>query len=338
MKKIYLIGCFIVVCLTGWSQQYFITNQYVYDLFLVNPAAAGINKNCTEINGLYQKQWFGMDQAPTTQIVTFETGVNNQLGSGSYIYNDRNGFYKRMGLQQSFSYEVLLNKKKDHYTTLHFGLSLNLEQAALDQSAFTDGASTDPAVNNGNESGIGVNANSGVILKINQTHMGVAISNMMGQTNKMFNDPSEPNGVMDFNFHIGTLVKMKSREIYFEPLVYYRRNLLKASKVDLNVKMTMPTPNPSLAFWGLLAYRRTMDEKYGNDLGFATAIGVTRGRLSAGLEYQLGLTSAQTNYGSAFQFVCRYRICHDKAAEAIACPKVQRDEDGGYKPKSGKYK
>jgi hypothetical protein len=243
-----------------------------------------------------------------------------------------------MGLQQSFSYEVLLSKKKDRNTTLHFGLSLNLEQASVDQSSFTMGGSTDPAVTNGNESGIGVNANSGVILKINQTHMGVALTNMMGQTNKMYNDPSEPKQGMDFNFHIGTLVKMKGRDLYFEPLVYYRRNLLLASKVDLSVKMTMPTPNPSLAFWGMMAYRRTMDSKAGTDLGLATAIGVTRNRLSAGLEYQLGLTSAQTNYGSAFQFVCRYKICHDKSAEAVDCPKVQRDEDGGYKPKTGKYK
>lgn len=324
MKKIILICSFIALCIEGWSQQYFITNQYVYDLFLVNPAAAGINKNCLEVNGLYQKQWFGMDKAPTTQLLSLQTGVNDQLGSGTYIFNDRNGFYQKMGLQQSLSYEVLLNKSRKNYTTLHFGLSLNLEQVSLNQSEFTGGAGVDPAITGGNASGFGINANSGIILKINQTQIGVSLTNMIGQTNKMYEGMNEPNLGMDINFHLGTMLKMRDRDIYIEPLLYYRRNLLISSKVDMNVKFTIPTPNPAFAVWGLLAYRRTMDNRYGLDLGMATTLGIIRKRISVGLEYQQGLTSAQKNYGSAYQLVFGYRFCSDKSKAALECPEVQR--------------
>jgi type IX secretion system PorP/SprF family membrane protein len=293
-------------------------------MYFVNPAAAGMYKSCLQVDGLYQKQWFGMDKAPTTQLLSLQTGLNDQLGSGTYVFNDRNGYYQKMGLQQSLSYEILLSKNRRHNTTLHFGLSLNLEQVSLTQTEFTDGAVIDPTVSGAKESGFGMNANSGIILKVNQTQFGVSLTNMIGQTNKFYEGMGEPDLGMDINFFFSTLIKPHDRDLFIEPLLYYRRNTLISSKVDLNVKLTMPTTNPSLSFWGLLAYRRTMDSRSGIDLGMAVTAGVIRKRFSVGLEYQFGLTSARNHYGNVYQLVCGYRFCRDKSKGALDCPEVQR--------------
>lgn len=320
MKKPILLLLLIITMQGLNAQEYYITNQYVHDLFLVNPAAASSNRDCMTFNGYFQKQWFGIDNSPSTQLISFQTALTKQLGSGTYVYNDQNGLYKQIGLQQSLSYEVLLSKSKRRVTTLLFGLSVNAHQRSLGQSDLAGGAAADPAMMNGDYNGMGFNANSGVILRINQTHAGISVTNLLGQTNKMYDSNLEPNLAMDINFHIATLFKLSDRELYLEPLLYFRKNA-NNGKLDFNLKLNMPTPNPELALWGVLAYRRSFDSKMGVDLGTAVALGVIRNRISAGIEYQLGLTSAQQYFGSSYQFLLGYRICRDRSKGAIACPK-----------------
>ena len=91
MEKKLLIILFLILSLSTFGQQYYVTNQYVYDMFLMNPADAGSNRQCLTLNGYFHKQWFGTDLAPTTQMVTFQAPLKSSVGSGTYLFNDRNG-------------------------------------------------------------------------------------------------------------------------------------------------------------------------------------------------------------------------------------------------------
>jgi hypothetical protein len=77
MKIINLFFLLLFLCISynATSQRSFITNQYNYDLFLMNPADAGSNRNCYVVGGVYQRQWFGTDMAPTTQLLSFSGSV-----------------------------------------------------------------------------------------------------------------------------------------------------------------------------------------------------------------------------------------------------------------------
>ena len=100
---------------------------------------------------------------------------------------------------------------------------------------------------------------------------------------------------MDFHVHLGGAYHVPGRDLILEPLVRYRRNVLTDSRLDLNMKLYMPTPNPDFATWGLLAYRHVTDENVGKANGFAVTAGIVYTNFSVGLEYQLGLTTAQVN-------------------------------------------
>lgn len=332
-----LFGLMFIVT-NGIAQKYYITNQYVYDLFLINPADAGNNNKCMTFNGFYQKQWFGVDLAPTTQLLSFQTPLVNNLGSGTYIFNDRNGNFKRMGLQQSFSAEVILRENRRGFTSLHFGLSGLFEQSFLDFSTFQDDAGVDPVIGGAGESNTGYNANAGLMLEVNNYHIGVAASNILTQTNPMYKSEWEPDVGMDVHLHAGSSWKMPGRELYLEPLLYYRRNKISDSRLDANFKLYMPTLDPNVAFWGILAYRRTMDHRIGKDLGLATTVGFDFKNFSVGMEHQLGLTAAQKQFGSAFVVVAGYRICTNKEKSAFPCTQkdaiikaAQRDKNRGLK-------
>jgi type IX secretion system PorP/SprF family membrane protein len=319
MKKNLISVCLLFFTLTVSAQKYFITNQYVYDLFLVNPADAGNNNKCVTFNGFLQKQWFGVDLAPTTQLFSFQIPLMQNLGSGTYIFNDRNGNFKRMGFQQSLSVEVKLRDNRHGYTSLHFGISAFLEQSSVDYSNFQEDASLDPIISGTDENGLGFNANTGIMLEVNTYHIGLAVSNLLSQNNPMYKSEWEPETGPDIHVHAGTSWKITDRDIYMEPLFYYRRNKNADSRFDANLKLYMPAPDPNFAFWGILAYRRSMDDQLGKSLGLGTTFGIDYKSFSFGIEHQLGMTAAQKQFGSAFLVVAGYRICTDKSRKALPC-------------------
>lgn len=305
----------------SFGQRQFITNQYIYDLFLMNPANAGSNPNCYIVNGFFQKQWFGTDLAPTTQLLSFQAPLGGNVGSGTYFYNDRNGFNKKLSLQQTFSSKVTLKENKRGFTTLSFGLSALVEQTSLDESEFSGGSSAvDPSITGGVESGTGFNLNAGFIFQMNKFKTGFSITNILPQNNKMYdNSVEEPDLSKDWHFFASKSFKIPDRELYVEPIAYYRFNSQNDRKLDLNLKMQMPTLSEDLSFWGIIAYRRTMDSDFGKDLGFAATGGIIYRSLSVGLEYQLGTTSARTHYGNAMQLVIGFRFCNNRNNQAVPC-------------------
>lgn len=303
------------------AQRYFVTNEYVYDLYLVNPAAAAIKSDCYSINGYFQKQWAGTDLAPTMQMLSFQKAFQSNLGSGTYVYNDRNGFHREIGAQQTLAYEILLTKNRRRVTNLLFGMSLMASQRSLDVSNFGDRGADDPVITGGSQSGFGFNANAGLMLTVNNWQFGLSATNLFPGTNTMYSEEEEPKTPLDLNFVAGTIYKVADRNLYVEPLFFYRRNNYVDSRIDLNLKFTMPTVDPSFAWWGVLAYRRSTDESVGDNLGVAATLGIIKGGFMVGLEYQLGLTTAQIDYGSRYQLVAAYRICRDRKGEAIPCSK-----------------
>jgi type IX secretion system PorP/SprF family membrane protein len=286
----------------------------------MNPADAGSNRNCFLAEAFYQRQWYGTDDAPTTQLLSFQAPLPHAAGSGTYIFNDRNGYNTKMGFQQSISVDIILRKNRKGFTSLAFGLSALVEQAALDMSEFSSSdAAVDPAISGGVESGTGFNLNTGLILKINQYKIGASVTNILENNNPFYEGESEPSLPPYFHAFASSVFKYPNRELYIEPVFYYQINTLNDKRLEMNLRLQMPTLSNDLSFWGLIAYRRTMDHDYGKDLGMALTAGVLYKSFNFGIEHQYGLTSAQTNYGSYMKVVLGYRFCTDKSKAAIPC-------------------
>ncbi len=320
IKNITLV--FTVLLLSGIlrAQEHYITNLYVYDLYLMNPAVAGGDRSSNKIDLYYQNQWQSMDDSPTSQVLSYQFGTS-KLGSGTYIYNDANGYTGQFGFQQSLSYEVTLANNQRHECYLSFGLSLNFNQVSIDESSsYEGGTDYDPIMTGGVESGWGINSNTGLLLKYDRIHFGLALTNLFGQTNSLYEGSSANKLPVDYHFHAGTWFKMKGRDIYFYPELMYRRNNLADSRFDVNMKLKMPTYNDNIAFWSMLCYRRSMDADYGKDLSSSVTLGVNYGALTCGLEYQQAIAGTQTYYGNGVQLVLGYRFgFKDPSKDSVPC-------------------
>jgi type IX secretion system PorP/SprF family membrane protein len=197
---IFLFLCLVQFTHQTVAQRHFITNQYVYDLYLMNPAEAGVD-NCMNFNSFYQKQWFGTELAPTTQLLSVQSPLTSNVGSGTYFFNDRNGHNKKMSFQQAFSVKVTLRENSRGFTYLSFGMAALIEQAEVDQTGFTGGTSViDPAISGGKESGVGFNLNSGFILRFNKFNTGFSVTNILANNNPMYNSEWEPSLPADMHF------------------------------------------------------------------------------------------------------------------------------------------
>ncbi|GAF03853.1 PorP/SprF family type IX secretion system membrane protein [Saccharicrinis fermentans] len=331
MKKLivllFLLGCGLYAS----SQRYYITNLYMYDFFLVNPAFAAHEKSSHSFGAYYQNQWLGMNESPTTQMFNYQGPINGKAGMGSYIYNDRNGNMHQLGLHQAFSYEVILSKKRRRVFTLSFGLAMTAEQVYIEQDSFYGvGGVLDPAINDGNDSGWGFNASSGMLWKYNDYQLGFSVTNMLGQNNRMYLNDEEPGLPIDYHIYFGTMYKLNGRDIYLEPLLMYRQNANDDKRLDFTLKGTFPTPKPEYAVWGLVSYRRNVDHEIGKSLGLATTIGINYKRLSVGMEYQLGLTGAQLSYGSAYKIITKYTIFNNLKHRAIPCSEIRKNKRSRY--------
>ncbi|MEO9892786.1 type IX secretion system membrane protein PorP/SprF [Aurantibacter sp.] len=91
MKKIIITSLFIVLSLWGLTaQQDAQYTQYMYNTMAVNPAYSG-SRGVLGITALHRSQWIGLDGAPTTQTLNFNTPIGRGVGIGLSIVNDEIG-------------------------------------------------------------------------------------------------------------------------------------------------------------------------------------------------------------------------------------------------------
>lgn len=91
MKKIIITSLFLILSFWGLkAQQDAQYTQYMYNTMAVNPAYAG-SRGVFSITALHRSQWVGLDGAPTTQTLNFNTPVGRRVGVGVSIVNDEIG-------------------------------------------------------------------------------------------------------------------------------------------------------------------------------------------------------------------------------------------------------
>lgn len=108
MKKVVTTLVFTIGFLsTLIGQQDAQYTQYMYNTLSVNPGYAG-SRGVFSIAALHRSQWVGLDGAPTTQTLNFNTPVSKRVGVGFSVVNDEigNGTNQDTYFDGVFSYTV----------------------------------------------------------------------------------------------------------------------------------------------------------------------------------------------------------------------------------------
>lgn len=107
--------------------------QYMYNTMSVNPAYAGSNGH-TVITALVRTQWVGLDGAPDSQTLSYDTPIGySGVGLGINLTNDRIGPSSEIYLDANVSYTVRTSDEGN----LSFGLKLGGRHLGIDWSRGT---------------------------------------------------------------------------------------------------------------------------------------------------------------------------------------------------------
>ena len=113
MKNVYIAFVLLSTASIGlYAQQDAQYTQYMYNTLAVNPAYAG-SRGVFSITALHRSQWVGLDGAPRTQTLNFNTPVSERVGIGLSVVNDEigNGTNQDTYIDGVFSYTVPTSEK-----------------------------------------------------------------------------------------------------------------------------------------------------------------------------------------------------------------------------------
>jgi len=92
--------------------------QYIANPVTINPAIAG-TRMTTNLTAVFRKQWLGMEGAPTTATISYQTALNkNKVGIGANLVHDRIGPVIQTGLYLDYAYHLTVDQEKNRKLSL----------------------------------------------------------------------------------------------------------------------------------------------------------------------------------------------------------------------------
>ncbi|QCX39271.1 type IX secretion system membrane protein PorP/SprF [Aureibaculum algae] len=264
-------------------------SQYlVENTFVISPAYAGIDDvHKLRLSGV--AQWLGVENAPLTQQLSYDTRISENTGVGVILYNDRNGNTKQMGAQLSYAYHLILSEADDEY--LSFGLSYKFNHFKIDTDKFDDGTGTgnnDPHVG-ASESTSNHNFEVGALYRIKNYFVGANASNILNKATKIF-DNSEPVKLRNYYLFTGYTFLSDNDEYEYEPSLFFKYFEGDGRSVsDINFKARKLTDDGY--YWAGINTRFLNDQGF-KPLSVSPLLGLKKDKMYLGLGYQFNINES----------------------------------------------
>ena len=186
MKKFIATAIFslaVLFCFAQQEQQY---TQFFYNKLSLNPGYAGsYDAGC--LTGIYRNQWIGLEGAPKTIALSFDTPLlNKRVGAGLNINNHTIGIQQRLTIDGVYAYRVRLGQG-----TLGIGVQGSIRYIANDYSddrlKATESISSDGGIPVGEQSKYVPNFGAGLYYSTPKFYIGVSAPRFLNN-NIDFND------------------------------------------------------------------------------------------------------------------------------------------------------
>jgi len=145
-KKRYLFALLFITQFAVSQEGIAVYSDYLTDnYYLIHPSMAGA-ANCAKVRLTARNQWFGQEDAPALQTVSFNGRVGERSGAGIIVFNDRNGYHSQTGAKVTYAHHLMFSRDEVDLNQLSFGISAGLIQSRLDETDFLNSGDYDPNV------------------------------------------------------------------------------------------------------------------------------------------------------------------------------------------------
>jgi len=268
MRKLSLLLLILLFSIVqkGFGQLGPMYSQYMFNTFLLNPAAAG-SEGYTAINLTGRNQWLGLPGAPQTQAISAQTRIlknsfiakalnlrkkyskrskSGRVGIGAFFFNDINGNLRQTGGQVTYAYHIPLRQSQ-----LSFGLSLSGYQKKIDKPSVNLGNNNNDPFFNSNSFNRGiVDANMGIQYSAPLYYAGFAVTNLM-QNSLNFSQGLSNDFLTTRQYILTGGYKFEvNRFVLIEPTTLIKYSEPNALQLDITARAYYRED-----YWGGLSYR-----------------------------------------------------------------------------------
>jgi hypothetical protein len=257
-KKIFFVVAFLVTQFTYSQEGIAVYSDYLSDnYYLIHPSMAGA-ANCGKIRLTGRQQWFGQEDAPALQTMSFNTSLDEEgtSGIGMILFNDKNGYHSQRGGKLTYAHHLRFSRSTIDLNQLSFGVSAAFIQTTLDGSDFTG---FDPVIVPGViQKDAYFNVDLGVSYHYMDFFTHFTVKNFLAnQRRELYSEGFESDNLSKYLWSAGAVFG-DDNDLLFEPsfMLQYTSET-KEKAIDLNLKVYKELEFGKL--WGGLSYRRSFD-------------------------------------------------------------------------------
>jgi type IX secretion system PorP/SprF family membrane protein len=282
-------------------------SQYlVENPFVISPAYAGVDDiQRLRLSGVFQ--WVGLEDAPSTQTLSYDTRVWDRSGTGIVLYNDKNGNTSQIGAQLSFAHHLTINDANNQY--ISFGLSYKFTHFKIDVSDF-ENSYDDPNIG-ANISTSNSNFDAAFLYRIERFFISFNAANILNKSVKAF-DESEPKKLRNYYVYTGYNFELSDGAYELEPSAYFKYYVSdKRSITDINIKGKKMTDDGY--YWLGLSTRFLNDQSF-EPLAIVPMFGINKQKFYAGYAFQYNINEAnELNHGGTHLLTLGYNFDRNRA-------------------------
>ncbi|MCO6147172.1 type IX secretion system membrane protein PorP/SprF [Flavobacterium sp. NRK1] len=254
-KKIYLIFGLLLTQLSFSQEGIAVYSDYLSDnYYLIHPSMAGA-ANCAKIRLTARQQWFGQDDAPQLQTISFNGSVGPQSGIGVIAFNDKNGYHSQTGAKLTYAHHIRFSRSDYDLNQLSFGMSAGLISSRLDETKFDP--EFDPIVDGGmKQKDSYFNVDIGASYHYLDFYAHFTAKNVVKTKRNLYTD-YESDNLTAYLFSVGYVFGFRE-SLQWEPSILFKAiDETKEKTIDINLKVYKELDFGRL--WGGLSYRRALE-------------------------------------------------------------------------------
>jgi len=213
--------------------------------------------SCSKIRLTARQQWFGHEDAPSLQTLSFNgsLGEEGKSGLGIILFSDKNGYHSQKGAKITYAHHLRFSRGTTDLNQLSFGLSAGLVQNQLDETSF-DLNDFDPIIAGILQKSSYLNIDFGTSYNYLDFYAHLTVKNALFQSRDLYTEYESDNlrkYLISAGYTFGDL-----RKILWEPsLLFQLTERTKEKAIDVNVKAYKTVDFGKL--WAGLSYRRSFD-------------------------------------------------------------------------------
>ena len=307
MKKIIILLIVFLTVVELSAQQDPHYTHYMFNTLTVNPAYAG-SRDALTVTGLYRNQWVGFKGAPFTQTLSVHSPVlNNKLGLGLTLVNDRIGPTNNTSVFADFAYRIPLGKSKKAKLALGIKGGLDIKQFRLSEVALRN--ESDPEFTTYNNKLL-PNVGFGIYYSTDNFYLGAAVPKILENYYDKNRDGKETadnsRQRRHYNFIMGAVFKL-SKSLKLKPTMLVK--VLESAPPTLDLTASLLIKD---VVWTGLAFRTA--SKSIDAVSLLLGVNITK-QFAVGYSFDYSITneSFKHNWGShelmlRYDFIFKKRI------------------------------